>query len=96
MFNGGLISSPSQVYFEGINPLFSKAGLVNFIVFAKLIFAVGKPFSDLFKWAKKYNVRVISEIELAYNFCDSFIIGVTGTNGKTTTTYLLEKVLRKF
>ncbi len=52
--------------------------------------------SPVFKWAKKYNVRVISEIELAYNFCDSFIIGVTGTNGKTTTTYLLEKVLRKF
>ncbi len=52
--------------------------------------------SPVFRWAQEENIPVISEIELAYNFCDSFIIGITGTNGKTTTTYFLEKVLKKF
>ena len=38
--------------------------------------------------AKEKNIEVISEIELAYNFCKGKIIAVTGTNGKTTTTSL--------
>ncbi len=38
--------------------------------------------------AKERNIEVISEIELAYNFCKGKIIAITGTNGKTTTTSL--------
>ena len=38
-------------------------------------------------------VRVIGEIEFSYPFCSSGIIGVTGTNGKTTTVGLIEKIL---
>jgi UDP-N-acetylmuramoylalanine--D-glutamate ligase len=37
---------------------------------------------------------VISEIELAHNFCNAEIIAVSGTNGKTTTTMLIDEILR--
>ncbi|MEJ2746075.1 MAG: UDP-N-acetylmuramoyl-L-alanine--D-glutamate ligase, partial [bacterium] len=38
-------------------------------------------------------VTVLSEIELAYRFCSSPIVAVTGTNGKTTAVTLMERVL---
>ena len=38
--------------------------------------------------AKKKGIRVISEIELAYHFLKGTLIGITGTNGKSTTTEL--------
>jgi UDP-N-acetylmuramoylalanine--D-glutamate ligase len=45
--------------------------------------------------ARKKGIGVISEIELACRFIRDPIIGVTGTNGKTTTTLLLGDVLEK-
>lgn len=38
-------------------------------------------------------VKVISEIEFAYNYANAFLVGITGTNGKTTTANLTYKVL---
>jgi len=38
---------------------------------------------------KAAGVPVLSEMEIAYRFCNSPILAVTGTNGKTTTTELL-------
>lgn len=40
------------------------------------------------------HIEVVSEVELAYDICPSPILGVTGTNGKTTTTTLLTEVMR--
>ena len=36
---------------------------------------------------------VISEMEFAYEYCNSAIIAVTGTNGKTTTTELIRAII---
>lgn len=43
--------------------------------------------------AKKKGVEIISEIELAYSFVEEPIVAIAGTNGKTTTTSLIGKVL---
>src|SRR5689334_559167 len=39
-------------------------------------------------------VTIWSEIELAYRFLQGRMIGITGSNGKTTTTSLIEHILR--
>lgn len=45
--------------------------------------------------ARQKKLPVISEIELAYQFCPSKIIAVTGTNGKTTTVKLIAHLLKE-
>ncbi len=49
------------------------------------------PFVDK---AKENDVKVIGEIELAYGFCKSPVVGITGTNGKTTTTTLVGEIMK--
>lgn len=44
-------------------------------------------------WAKAYNIPVISEIELAWQLCPATVIAITGSNGKTTVTTLIGKIL---
>jgi UDP-N-acetylmuramoylalanine--D-glutamate ligase len=43
---------------------------------------------------KEAGIRVISEIEFAGRYCNAKIIGITGSNGKTTTTSLTYFILK--
>ena len=42
--------------------------------------------SEIIVRLRNSNIKIISEIEFASLHTDSFIIGITGSNGKTTTT----------
>lgn len=54
----------------------------------------GIPYTIPFlKEAVKRNIKIITEVELAYLIADNDIIGITGTNGKTTVTELIGRLL---
>ncbi|MDF2634988.1 MAG: UDP-N-acetylmuramoylalanine--D-glutamate ligase [Pelosinus sp.] len=48
----------------------------------------------LIKIAKTKNIKVMSEIEVAYQLCTAPILAITGTNGKTTTTTLIGEMVK--
>ena len=48
----------------------------------------------LLRRAREAGIPVWSEIELAWRFLRGRLIGITGSNGKTTTTSLIEHILR--
>jgi UDP-N-acetylmuramoylalanine--D-glutamate ligase len=50
---------------------------------------------DLLNHARAHGVRVIGELELAAPFLKGKTIGITGSNGKTTTTALTGHILRE-
>ena len=49
----------------------------------------------LIKELKEKGISVISEIEFASKFSKSVIVGITGSNGKTTTTMLVNHILKR-
>ncbi|MFC1809181.1 Mur ligase family protein [Candidatus Omnitrophota bacterium] len=53
------------------------------------------PRTPLVRNLQELKKKIISEVELASWFCKGKIIGITGTNGKTTVTTLLGRVIQK-
>ena len=53
------------------------------------------PKSEIFRRLNEKNIKIISEIELAYLNTNIPFIAITGTNGKTTTTALVSHILSK-
>jgi len=51
------------------------------------------PFAPIIKEIQKRNIPILSEIEVAYRLSKAPIIAITGTNGKTTVTTLIGKML---
>ncbi len=59
-----------------------------------IVISPGIPFDLPFlEKARSLGIRVIGEIELAYDNCPCPIIAITGTNGKTTTTSLTGEIM---
>jgi UDP-N-acetylmuramoylalanine--D-glutamate ligase len=55
----------------------------------------GVPADDRFlQAARSKGITIWSEIELAYRFLEGKLIGITGSNGKTTTTTLIYHILK--
>jgi len=50
--------------------------------------------APIIKKAVESGIKVVSEIEFAAQFTDAKLIGITGTNGKTTTTMLTHHLLK--
>ncbi len=69
----------------------------KFILSSRLIVSSPGVRSDLpiLENARCRKIPVISEVELAYQFCPSKIVAVTGTNGKTTTVKLISHLLKE-
>lgn len=65
------------------------------IVLSPGVPASAQPLASVLADAEKRGAEVISELELGYRFIDARLIAVTGTNGKSTVTTLLETVLAK-
>lgn len=52
------------------------------------------PSKEVLVKAKSINKKIYSEVEAASWFCTAPIIGITGTNGKTTTTVLIGEIFK--
>ena len=80
---------------EGVEFVFGKHEVelcfeAELIVVSPGVDPVWIPFAEL----SNKGIEVISEIELAYRFSNGKIIGITGTNGKTTVTTLLGELFK--
>jgi len=67
--------------------------LASFLEADLIVVSPGVPFIPELKAARERGVRIISEIELAYQYLKGKIVGITGTNGKSTTATLTQKIL---
>lgn len=57
----------------------------------------GIPYENVMvQQAMNHHIPVLTEIELAYDILEADIIGVTGTNGKTTVVMMLETVMNTY
>jgi UDP-N-acetylmuramoylalanine--D-glutamate ligase len=69
-------------------------------LFKEIALAVISPgvsiFSQQVKNLKEQQIPVIGEIELAYGFEKGNVVAITGTNGKTTTTTLVGKMVEDY
>ncbi|MBQ5436606.1 MAG: UDP-N-acetylmuramoyl-L-alanine--D-glutamate ligase, partial [Firmicutes bacterium] len=61
----------------------------------RLILSPGVPTKlDLAEQAKRNGAVISGELQLAYDNCPGTFIGITGTNGKTTTTSLVGEIVK--
>jgi len=68
----------------------------SFLDCGLIVISPGVPMSiQPIKEARQRGAKVISEIELAYNFIETPLIAITGTNGKTTTTTLIGEIFKR-
>ncbi|MCK4538088.1 MAG: UDP-N-acetylmuramoyl-L-alanine--D-glutamate ligase [Candidatus Krumholzibacteria bacterium] len=63
---------------------------------SRMVISPGVPVDHpIVRGARETGVRVISELELAYNYVSAPVIAVTGTNGKSTTVSMIGAILEE-
>ena len=80
-----------SILFEEENHSFDKIKLSDFVIKSPGI----SNSSEIISKIKSYGIPIVSEIEFASKYSNSFKICVTGTNGKTTTTKLIYHILKR-
>jgi UDP-N-acetylmuramoylalanine--D-glutamate ligase len=51
--------------------------------------------APILKLARDKHIKILSEIEIAFDQCEAPVVAITGTNGKTTTTTLVGEIFKK-
>ncbi len=60
-----------------------------------IVISPGVPLdAPIVELARTKGIKIISEIEIAFEFCEAPIVAITGTNGKTTTTALIGEIFK--
>jgi UDP-N-acetylmuramoylalanine--D-glutamate ligase len=89
------IDSAAQLRAAGVELELSGHRQSTYLAQDLIVPSPGVPADDPYLQAARANgVTIWSEIELAYRFMKGRLIGITGSNGKTTTTALLAHVLK--
>ncbi len=64
--------------------------------FSLMVKNPGIPYDNpLVAKAEKLHIPILTEVELAYQVAECPIVGITGTNGKTTTTTMIGLLLNQ-
>jgi len=69
--------------------------LHSFLEVDLIIPSPGVPYLPELEAARQKGVAILSEIELAFKFLKGKIVGITGTNGKSTTATLTHKIIKE-
>lgn len=78
--------------------IYSTDEAIDMSQYSAVIKSPGIPNDDpVLEAARNSDVEIINDVEYAYRNCeDSFIIGITGTNGKTTTTTIIGEMINQW
>lgn len=77
-FEEGTLNKVNESFIGGKQPKLKDYDLI--------VIAPGVPLNiSIIDKAKKLGIEIIGEVELAYRFAEGSFVGITGTNGKTTT-----------
>lgn len=96
--DAGAISLDVQNELKALGILFEQGGHdLKTILQASLVMkSPGIPEKiDLIKEIRAANIKIVSEIEFASQYTNATLIGITGSNGKTTTTLLTHHLLEQ-
>jgi UDP-N-acetylmuramoylalanine--D-glutamate ligase len=89
------LSAAAELRARGIKIVAGSHPVELFVQADLIVASPGVPLAlEPFARARDAGVRVISEVELAARFLGGRLIGITGSNGKTTTTTLIGELLR--
>ena len=89
-----LIEKARQLNQTGIQTILGKAAERADLRSELVVLSPGiDPQVELVQNFRRRGATFVGELELAYRFCHKPIVAITGTNGKTTTTQLIEMML---